>query len=281
MTLPLPTTPTFTPDTPKRTRAAKSLPGKCRVIRIIAGLGIALSGAFQAAAIPPDPTRIIDEFESANRSYEKGEHLAAAAAYQLLIDRGVHSASLYFNNGNAHFQTGNLGQAIAAYRMAERVAPRDSDIRKNLGLARAAVGDPALQHRSPLAGGMLTINELTILTMLTLWIWIALAILKTLRPNHPWATRRSRAIATSLALGLSFWMAWVVADRRLEPHVIAIAPQVPVRYGPLEESQIHFAVTDGMELRLLNQRNEWMQIIDSKARMGWIPKAQVILVPFD
>lgn len=280
MILPLPATPTLPTGTPKHTPAPVPASGTLRALRIIVWWVLALNGAFPLVALPPEDTPIAAEFESANRSYEKGEHLAAAIAYQRLIDRGSSSAALYFNSGNAHFQVGNLGHAIAAYRMAERIDPRDSDIRKNLQLARAAVGDPALRHQSPLAGGLLTLNELTIVTMIVLWVWIALATLKNLRPNHPWVNRRSRAIAASLALGLSFWTAWVFADRRMEPRVIAIAPQVPVRYGPLVESQIHFTITDGMELRLLKERNEWIQVIDSRARMGWLPKEQVILVPF-
>ena len=39
---------------------------------------------------------------------------------------------LLFNYGNAEFKSGNLGKAIAAFRRAELLAPRDSEIRANL-----------------------------------------------------------------------------------------------------------------------------------------------------
>jgi Flp pilus assembly protein TadD len=94
-------------------------------------------------------------FEAANRQYEKGDFAGAAKAYAALLDQGQHSSAVLFNLGNAHFKAGQLGAAIAAYRRAEALAPRDPDIRANLQFAREKVagdthcGAPAPPPGSP------------------------------------------------------------------------------------------------------------------------------------
>jgi Flp pilus assembly protein TadD len=70
----------------------------------------------------------------------------AAAAYEQILTNGAVSPALYFNLGNAHFKAGQLGRAIAAYRQAERLTPRDPDVRANLQFARNRVQGPTLGH---------------------------------------------------------------------------------------------------------------------------------------
>src|SRR5688500_8636546 len=79
------------------------------------------------------------DFESANRLYEKGDYAGAAAGYQSVVQSGKASAEVYFNLGNAHFKNGQIGKAIASYRRAQELTPRDPDIRANLNFARGAV----------------------------------------------------------------------------------------------------------------------------------------------
>src|SRR5262249_40911221 len=68
-------------------------------------------------------------FEAANRLYLEGKFSEAATTYGILEQSGQKSAALYFNWGNALFKSQQLGRAIAAYRHAEELAPRDPDIR--------------------------------------------------------------------------------------------------------------------------------------------------------
>ena len=46
---------------------------------------------------------------------------------------------MLFNWGNALFKSGQLGRAIAVYRRAEALSPRDPDLRANLQFARNSV----------------------------------------------------------------------------------------------------------------------------------------------
>ena len=75
-------------------------------------------------------------FDTANKLYEEGKFAEAAAAYESLVQSRQVSAALYFNLGNAWFKSGQIGRAIAAYRQAEQMTPRDPDLRANLQFAR-------------------------------------------------------------------------------------------------------------------------------------------------
>ena len=82
------------------------------------------------------------EFNAANKLYAEGKFAAAADAYQKIFQSGAVSPALYFNYGNAEFKSGNLGRAIAAYRQAAQLAPRDAEVRANLEFARNQVQGP-------------------------------------------------------------------------------------------------------------------------------------------
>src|ERR1017187_2059370 len=78
----------------------------------------------------------INDFNAANRLYAEGKYSDAANRYGIILQSGGVSPALLFNAGNAEFKSGHLGKAIAAYRRAELLAPRDSEIRANLGFVR-------------------------------------------------------------------------------------------------------------------------------------------------
>src|SRR5262249_45435626 len=114
-------------------------------------------------------------FDEANKLYEQGKYQEAIAAYQRLIVQNDVSAALYFNLGNAWFKSGRTGQAIASYRLAQRLDPRDPDIRANLRFARESINaDGAAAGRWQRWLNLMTLNELTFGTALLLWLWLLL-----------------------------------------------------------------------------------------------------------
>src|SRR5688500_9963636 len=95
--------------------------------------------AFILSLISVRAADVATAFDSANKLYEQRNFPAAAAAYEDLIRSGATSPIVYFNLGNAWFKAGQLGRAIAAYRQAQRLAPRDPNVRFNLQFVRKQV----------------------------------------------------------------------------------------------------------------------------------------------
>ena len=132
-------------------------------------IAMVLCPALSRAEIP------ITAFESANKLYEQGKFAEAASAYASLLQSNQASAALYFNLGNAFFKSGQIGRAIAAYRYAGRVTPRDPDVRANLQFARNQRQGPTLSpNRWQRWLGRLTLNEWTLLAAVAVWLWLLL-----------------------------------------------------------------------------------------------------------
>jgi tetratricopeptide (TPR) repeat protein len=105
-------------------------------------------------------------FDSANRLYDEGKYTAAASSYEKLVEAGVMSPALYFQFGKFVFKSGQIGRAIAAYRKAEQMSPRDPDVQGNLQFARNQVQGPTMRPtRAQKALGKLSMNEWTLVTM--------------------------------------------------------------------------------------------------------------------
>src|SRR5689334_7524861 len=117
------------------------------------------SAAVSFSAVAADT---FPDFDAANRLYEQGKFPEAAAAYEKIAQSGPASAAVYFNLGNARFKSGEAGRAVAAYREAERLAPRDPEVRANLQFVRNQVQGPTLKPRfAERWFGRLTVNEWT------------------------------------------------------------------------------------------------------------------------
>ena len=104
-----------------------------------------MGGSFAARA--NDFTK---SFDAANQLYVEGRFADAAAAYEGMLQTGNISEAILFNRGNALFREGKTGLAIASYREAQVLAPRDRDLRANLQFARTRPA--AARHITPVGG---------------------------------------------------------------------------------------------------------------------------------
>src|SRR5580693_3350640 len=113
-----------------------------------------------------------DGFESANKLYEQGKYSDALGAYDQLLKTGGVSEAVLFNRGNALFKLGQLGRAIESYRLAQQLAPRDSELRANLDFVRTRARGGAPYQTSRWRGWLdsLSLNGWTTLTVAAFWI---------------------------------------------------------------------------------------------------------------
>ena len=252
-----------------------------------------LSVLFVSAALLPvvaPASDLSSTFDAANRLYEQGKFAEAASTYEKLAQSSPASATLYFNLGNAWFKAGQLGRAIAAWRLAERLEPRDPSLRFNLAFVRKKVTGsetPAgsLWNRALKA---LTVNEWTGLASAGLWVWFLLLAAREWRPA--WRRALSGYTATvGIAAALLIGCLAAAANQQfgVASAVVAV-PEAIVRIGPLEEAQpTKFQFRDGNELTVLDQKELavsgqsqlWLYVRDAAGRSGWLKSDQVVLLP--
>jgi hypothetical protein len=217
-------------------------------------------------------------FEAANRLYMEEKYSEAATTYGILEQSGQKSAALYFNWGNALFKSQQLGRAIAAYRQALELAPRDPDIRANLEFARKQRQGPSLSpNKSQQWLRRLTLNEWAVLTAAAIWIFFgALAFLQW----RPALIRSLRGVLAVVGVGAMILCGCAITafhDRRGDRLAIVVTPDATVHNGPLDQSPNAFTVHDGAELAVLDRKDEWLQVEVDGGRAGWIRKDQVVL----
>jgi tetratricopeptide (TPR) repeat protein len=231
-------------------------------------------GVFTLDAAAQDPAAT---FEAANKLYEQGNYSDAAALYEKLTARGQSSPVLLFNLGNACFKSGQVGKAIAAYRQAEQLNPRDPDIRANLQFARNQIQGPTIAPSATQRWlTTLTLNEWTVLAASAAWLFFLVLGLLQWRPA---LKRPLRVPVILLALATIFLGCCLAADysqTRLTRTAIVTARDAVVRHGPLDESQTAFTVHDGAELLVLDRKDDWLQVSIDPRRIGWVRRDQVL-----
>jgi tetratricopeptide (TPR) repeat protein len=222
----------------------------------------------------------MNAFDQANKFYEQGKYPEAIQVYQKLAQDGRVSAALYFNLGNAFFKNSQPGEAIASYRLAQRIAPRDPDVEANLRFARENVGGPSFgMNRWQRWLFLLTVNELTLLTGGLLWLWLLLLALEQVRRNWRAALRPYRVFAGIAGLLAAAWLAWVAEARLGALSAVVVVHEAVVRYGPFDEAQKYFTLRDGAELTVVDHKETWLQVSDASNRTGWLQRKDVLVLP--
>ncbi len=224
-------------------------------------------------------TEVESAFDTANKLYAENKFTDAVAAYEKLTATGTISPALYFNLGNAQFKAGQIGRAIAAYRQAEGIAPRDPDLSANLRFARNQVQGPTIKSSAWQRWlGTLSVNEWTWLCVADLWITFALLIARQLKPalapalrNWTWLAAGSTAI---LCVCLALAFSQIVGGKI----TIVTVTDATVRNSPLDQSPSTFTAHDGAELRVIDSKDDWLQVTDDTRRIGWLKRESTSLV---
>jgi tetratricopeptide (TPR) repeat protein len=220
------------------------------------------------------------DFSAANRLYAEGKFSDAANTYKKILQTGTRSPALLFNDANAEFKAGNLGKAIAAYRLAALLSPRDAEVRANLQFVRNQVQGPTVRgSRWEYRAGALTLNEGAVLTAALFWLTAALLIARQIRPALVPKLKNATWIFAILTIFSATVLGWQAANHFSRATAVVIADNVTARSGPFDEAQSAFAVHDGAELSVLDRHGDWIQVTDGSGKIGWLPVKQVEILP--
>ncbi len=221
-------------------------------------------------------TDITADFSLANRLYAEGKFSDAANAYETILKTGGQSPVLLFNYANAEFKTGNLGKAIAAYRRAEHLSPRDSEIRANLAFVQNQVQGATI-HEGRWQGwlGQLTLNEWTLLGAGAFWLTVLLLAASQIRPALGPKLRGATRWAVVLTILSGAVLGLQAAQHFSKLTAVVATAEATARSGPFDDAQTAFSARDGAELSVLDRHDDWVQVVDGSGKIGWLPVKQV------
>ena len=217
-------------------------------------------------------------FFQANTLYTQGQYTAAAEAYETILQSGFASGQVYFNLGNAYFRDGQTGEAILNYERARRFLPNDPDLAANLQFARSLTGAEWCQLPLwkrlvfPLAHTLATDSFVwfTSIAYTLLFVILAVYYLSPLRPQ--WLLYAGRGFVVLLLVMMTSLIQQARTDDLQRKAVVLAKEDSPVRFEPADNGTVHFSVTQGTLIQILDVREDWWQVARCDGRRGWIER---------
>jgi len=215
-------------------------------------------------------------------AYEQGDFDQAIDHYLTLINRGVNNADVYFNLGNAYYEFGQLGYALAFYLRAQAIHPRSATLQQQIEAIRAERVDYQrdsqylLDRLADSTHSLLTLRELAVIGFV---LWSMMCGL-----GMVWLQRRSQQLRVILIMGViiacmvnGLLFARLYGDGQRSPAVI-IRDQVVVQSGPGDAYLALYPLYGAAEVRILEQRDLWIRFVLPDGRQGWLPRDVVVIV---
>ena len=243
-------------------------------------------------------------FERANSAYEAGNYSGAIDDYTRVVAAGIVSADLFYNLGNACFKQGDLGRAILWYERAQRLAPRDPDLRENLALTRSLLRDQQLvvkeaRWRRILLGWHreTTAKESAVAATAVYLLFCLCAVCFVFRDTERFSRVYAKVSILSLGrlLGLDkaqdLGMAVVVVAlvvgvlgasavskvRAESSHAMGVVlpEEVSVFSGPSRDASVQFKVHEGTLVMVRDARPGWVRVDLPGDLSGWVDETSL------
>lgn len=226
-------------------------------------------------------------WESANAAYVNGQYKRAADGYAAILERGVHSAALYYNLANAHFKSGRTGSAILFYHRALRLAPGDEDIRYNLEVAEANTKDSIesvpeffLTAWMRAVRNTMSSTAWSVLSLVSLAAMLALAMMYLLASRIAMRKAGFYGMAAMLLLTVAA-TSFAAAGRRemvQRSDAVVMSSSVSVKSSPDNSSTDLFVLHEGTTVRITGRLDEWCEIVIADGKKGWVRSRQIEVI---
>jgi tetratricopeptide (TPR) repeat protein len=235
-----------------------------------------------ARAEAQDPA-IEAAFNKGNACYESGQYPSAIAEYEKILNGGYESANIYFDLGNAYYRSGRIGKAILNYCRAKRLKPDDPDTVSNYRFVKRKILAPVVQEGSfwtlePIsrydgyftADGVLGVSaSLFILAMAAL----LLAILK----KENFLKYFAAFLVLVTLMFFNYFIAWHKIYAIGKEAVVTV-PSAETHYGPADTATVYFKLTEGSEVLVLDEKDEWYRVKRADGKTGWIKKDGIEII---
>jgi len=250
------------------------------LLSLVAALLVASSGCGGRV----DPTTF-SQFQRAQDAFDQArqpdDFLQVAAQYQEIMDTGLMSGAVLYNQGNAFMRAEKRGRALACYRQAVRYRPRDPYLAANLEYALGSVATEA--PRKPLVLYILfwqdwvSYPEKIFLDTLAGVLTFLLAL-----AGMFWRPKLMNRMAVAvflltLVFGVSVAYDWYRFD--LVNRGVVVEGGAIARKGDAESYAPAFtkALPEGSEFRSLEGRGDWILIELPGRQQGWIRVDNVVI----
>lgn len=235
---------------------------------------------FQSAVLRADNKLLWDD---AAASYDNGDYVDAAEKYTKLIEREAESPELYYNLGNSYFKSNNLGASIWSYRRALKLDPGMEQARVNLDYVRQfnidkieVKGEGFIGDIWGFVTGFMSANGYLVMLSFSWWLLGAVAAYMILKPKS--AVWPQYLLILSILLVIFSATASVTRLRydRFSRWGVLTVPSVDIREGPGEDFERIEVGHEGLEFKILGQRERGLLIELENGLKGWVSLEAVL-----
>ncbi len=214
-------------------------------------------------------------FVLAQWSAEKGDWEQAISSYSAALQYEGPSASVYYNLGFCHQQTGDAGRAVLAYERCLALSPRAADAQNNLTMLRKELSLPDAKIRArdlPAWIAWISRDEwflvfLTASVLLVALFWCA------------WLSSRRNArflcfAASAFACTVMAGSAWVMKQRESEDLLaVVLAADQSLQLSPFPTSEKVTSCPAGSVVSLEQEHGDYVfaELTPGNTR-GWLRK---------
>ncbi|AFL80613.1 tetratricopeptide repeat protein,SH3 domain-containing protein [Aequorivita sublithincola DSM 14238] len=223
-------------------------------------------------------------FEQGKELYKNGKYQQSINVWMQILDKGEHSAELYFNLGNAQYKLNHIGPSVYYYEKALQLSPNDADIKNNLAFAENARIDAieplpktvfSKWYKS--VAGIFTFNGWATLAVVLSLLFVTLFLLY----YFSYTEKRKRLLFVAsmfagLVLVASLAMSFLTyGDFTKNQPAIIFASEIEVKTEPSMGSNVAFTLHEGTKVQISAQDGNWYRISLADGKDGWIPSSDL------
>lgn len=209
------------------------------------------------------------------RAFDEGRLEEAAAAWEAARAEGVPSAAIERGLGRVAWAQEDPARAVAHWRAAARLRPRDADIHHDLALARARlervpppVGEPVWWF------ALATPVEVGLLGALALALASGLAV----RWRGGAGGWLGPVAAGAVGLGLAGASAWGMWAEASAPVAVVVGAPAVAREAARPDAAERASFPPGTELRVERRLGDFALMWAANGKGGWVPLAGTFVV---
>ena len=211
----------------------------------------------------------------------------ASKKYQMLVDSGVKNSKLFANLGNVYMQSGELGRAIANYRMAKWMAPGNRQVESNLKFAVSKIqGAPSPKELTTTGRWSMIVQKIRSANDGLVGLVGRTAILWTLGISSVlfWGLWVARNFGWQFSVWSFAWLPMLFlavalssvlldeSDFANGPMGVVVSDQLVLRSGNGDhfESLSTIESAQGHSVKVVKRRANWIEIETVDGQVGWV-----------
>jgi len=217
-------------------------------------------------------------FSLANLAYQDGRYHEAINGYQTIEVKGISNPDVYYNLGNAYAKSGQEGRAILYYEKALKLLKKGDDIKHNIALMQSILAiPPAPTIPKPFWGKALDILTFKEKANISVGLYLAtfLALIIYVMGKRNSFGRKVRALSFFLAvltlISISATALEIIIFRK-DISAIVIKATADLHEFPLESGSSYGSIGEGLKLRVMEEKQDWLKVSLPDGVVGWIKK---------